>query len=57
MVNIGAVSYVIGGLAFLILTILLLTSWRGRLHGALVVATSVTSTISTWDLPMSLATT
>jgi putative PEP-CTERM system histidine kinase len=45
MVNIGAVSYVTGGLAFLVLTILLITSWRGRLHGALVVATSVTSTI------------
>jgi putative PEP-CTERM system histidine kinase len=56
MVNIGAVSYVIGGLAFLILTILLLTSWRGRLHGALVVATSVTSTIWYFVVAYSAAT-
>jgi hypothetical protein len=41
MVNIGAVSYVVGGLAFLILTILLITSWRGRLQGALLVVSYV----------------
>ena len=45
MVNIAAVSYVFGGLAFLTLTVLLLSSWRGRLHGALVMATTVTSTV------------
>jgi putative PEP-CTERM system histidine kinase len=56
MVNIGAVSYVIGGLAFLTLAILLLTSWRGRLHGALIVAASVTSAIWCFVLAYSAAT-
>jgi putative PEP-CTERM system histidine kinase len=35
MVNMGAISYLIGGGSFLVLTILLATSWRGRLQGAL----------------------
>lgn len=56
MVNVGAVSYVVGGLAFLILTILLLTSWRGRLQGALLVVTSVTSTIWCFVLAYNAAT-
>jgi putative PEP-CTERM system histidine kinase len=44
MVNIGASSYIAGGVAFLILTVLLVTSWRGRLQGGLVVAASALST-------------
>ncbi len=32
-VNIPAVSYAIGAVAFLILSLLLLTAWRGRLQG------------------------
>jgi len=45
MVNIGAVSYIAGGLAFLILTALLATSWRGRLQGGLIVVASALSSI------------
>jgi len=45
MVNIGVVSYLAGGLAFLILTSLLVTSWRGRLQGGLIVAASALSSI------------
>ncbi len=44
MVNIGLVSYVIGGVLFLVLALLLLTSWRGRLQGALLVVASLVST-------------
>ncbi len=45
MTNIGAVSYAIGGCAFLLLSVLLATSWRGRLQGGLFVAASCTSVI------------
>ena len=42
-VNIPAVSYAIGAAAFLVLSLLLLTAWRGRLQGGLLVsATAVT---------------
>ena len=42
-VNIPAVSYAIGAMAFLSLSLLLLTAWRGRLQGGLLVsATAVT---------------
>ena len=39
-INIPAVSYAIGAVAFLVLTLLLLTAWRGRLQGGLLVAAS-----------------
>jgi putative PEP-CTERM system histidine kinase len=45
MVNIGAVSYIAGGVAFLALTALLVTSWRGRLRGGMVVVASALSTV------------
>jgi putative PEP-CTERM system histidine kinase len=45
MTNTGTVSYAIGGGAFLVLTILLATSWRGRLQGGLVVAAACISMI------------
>ncbi len=35
MMNIGAISYGIAALGFLVLTVLLVTSWRGRRQGAL----------------------
>ncbi len=42
--NIGVVSYTLGALAYLALTALLLTGWRGRLQGGLLVtATFVTA--------------
>jgi len=39
-INIPAVSYAIGAVAFLVLTLLLLTAWRGRLQGGLLVSAS-----------------
>ena len=39
-VNIPAVSYAIGAMAFLILSLLLLTAWRGRLQGGLLVSST-----------------
>ena len=44
-VNIPAVSYAIGALAFLVLTLLLLTAWRGRLQGGLLVSASAVTAI------------
>src|SRR3978361_2238118 len=44
VVNVIAVSYGIAAAAFLLLTLLMLTSWRGRLHGmALTAASGITA--------------
>jgi hypothetical protein len=44
MLDLGFVSYGLAATSFLILTLLLLTSWQGRSQGArLVVACAVTS--------------
>jgi len=40
VVNVIAVSYGIAAAAFLLLTLLLMTSWRGRLHGLTLAVTS-----------------
>jgi putative PEP-CTERM system histidine kinase len=45
MSNVGAVSYTIGGCAFLVLSALLATSWRGRLKGGMVVAAAALSCV------------
>jgi putative PEP-CTERM system histidine kinase len=45
MSNIGTVSYTIGGCAFLVLSTLLTTSWRGRFQGGVVVAAACMSSI------------
>jgi putative PEP-CTERM system histidine kinase len=44
-INIPAVSYAIGAGAFLILTLLLLTAWRGRLQGGLLVSASALTAV------------
>ncbi len=44
-VDIGLVSYLVAAGAFLLLALLLLTSWRGRLEGAALVAAVITSTV------------
>ena len=53
MINITCVSYAIAALAFALLSVLLMTSWRGRTHGiALFLATAVTavsSALLAWD--------
>lgn len=41
----GFASYLVGALLFLMLAALLLTSWRGRLQGALLVAAALMSTL------------
>lgn len=50
--SVGAVSHASGALFFLILTTLLLTNWRGRLQGGLLVFASVISAL--WSMAMSL---
>ncbi len=44
-VNIPAVSYAIGAVAFAVLTLLLLTAWRGRLQGGLLVSASAVTAL------------
>ena len=44
-INIPAVSYAIGAAAFLVLTLLLLTAWRGRLQGGLLVSASAVTAL------------
>lgn len=48
MVNIGVISYGITTVSYAILSLLLLTSWRGRLQGALLVSASFMTMI--WSL-------
>ena len=43
--NSAAVSYGLGGVLFVLLTLLLLTTWRGRLQGGLLVLASAVSAI------------
>ena len=43
MPNIGAVSYALGATLFLLLTAVLLTGWRGRLQGGLLVTAAAVS--------------
>lgn len=45
MENIGTISYSAGGLFFFVLTLVLLTGWRGRLQGALLVAATAVTTL------------
>ena len=48
MFDIGIISYSAAALMFLVLSLLLLTSWRGRLQGALLVAACIVTVI--WAL-------
>ncbi len=45
MFNLGTVSYGIAAAAFMVLALLLLTSWRGRLQGALLVAAAAVTAL------------
>jgi hypothetical protein len=45
-ISIGTLSYAAAAAAFLFLSLLLVTSWRGRLQGMLLAAASLTS--ATW---------
>ncbi|HKK14780.1 MAG TPA: XrtA/PEP-CTERM system histidine kinase PrsK [Gammaproteobacteria bacterium] len=50
MPHIGAISYAVGAIAFLVLTLVLLTGWRGRLQGGLLVLAALASTVWAADL-------
>ena len=45
MLDIGVISYSVAALMFLVLSLLLLTSWRGRLQGALLVGACIVTVI------------
>ena len=45
MNNIGVISYAIAAGVFLVLSLLLITSWRGRLQGAMLVSAAVMTSI------------
>ncbi len=44
-IDIGVASYALGALAYLVLTALLLTGWRGRLQGGLLVAATLVTAL------------
>jgi putative PEP-CTERM system histidine kinase len=46
LTNITSFSYIIAALGFLLLSVLLLTSWRGRAHGRVLTLASVTTAVS-----------
>ncbi len=45
MLNIGVISYSASTLAFMALSLVMLTGWRGRLHGALLTTASVVTAV------------
>jgi putative PEP-CTERM system histidine kinase len=53
LTNITSFSYIIAALSFLLLTVLLLTSWRGRAHGRMLtlasLSTAVSSALLAWE--------
>ena len=53
MYSIGAISYGTATVAFLVLSLVMLTSWRGRLQGALLASAAVTTVVwagaATWQ--------
>ncbi|MCW9058186.1 MAG: PEP-CTERM system histidine kinase PrsK [Gammaproteobacteria bacterium] len=50
--SIGTISYTLGALAFLLLTLMLVTGWRGRLQGGLLLAACAGTTV--WALVLAL---
>lgn len=52
MLSIGAISYALGAVLFLLLTAVLLTGWRGRLLGGLLVTAAAVS--SAWGVLLAL---
>ncbi len=53
MHNIGAISYALGALLFLLLTAVLLTGWRGRLLGGLLVTAAAVS--AAWGILLAVS--
>ncbi|MDH5179796.1 MAG: PEP-CTERM system histidine kinase PrsK [Gammaproteobacteria bacterium] len=45
MIGVGEISYTLSGVMYLVLTLLLLTSWKGRLKSGLLLAVTMISTI------------
>ena len=50
MLTPGSVSYLVAGAFFLVLMLLLITSWRGRLQGAVLVAATLMNTVWAFTL-------
>lgn len=50
MLNAGVVSYLSGGILFLILSVLLVTSWKGSLQGGVLVTASLVNTLWAFGL-------
>ena len=49
LVNLGAWGYAFAAVAYLLLALLLITSWRGRMQGGLLLAVAVSSAVwSAW---------
>ena len=44
-INVAALSYALGGIAYVVLAVLLGTAWRGRLQGALLLVTTIVSAL------------
>ncbi|MEX2123372.1 MAG: XrtA/PEP-CTERM system histidine kinase PrsK [Woeseia sp.] len=55
LVNLSAFGYALAGFAFLILSVLLVTSWQGRLPGAMLTIAAVISTLWGFTLAFSVA--
>ncbi|WP_405229990.1 XrtA/PEP-CTERM system histidine kinase PrsK [Lentisalinibacter sediminis] len=53
LASLPAIGYGLAGAAFLILTVLLLTSWQGRLHGALLTAAAGLSAL--WGVALAVS--
>lgn len=45
MIEVGGLSYTLSGVMYLVLTLLLLTSWRGRFQGGLLIVVTAVSSI------------
>jgi putative PEP-CTERM system histidine kinase len=54
LANVSAVGYGLAGFAFLILSTLLVVSWQGKLHGALLTAAAVMSSV--WGFALAVGT-
>ena len=52
LANLSALGYGLAGLAFLILSVLLVTSWQGKLHGAMLACAGIASAL--WGFALAI---
>jgi hypothetical protein len=55
VLTLGTVSYLVAGAFFLVLMLLLITSWRGRLQGAVLVIATFMNTVWAFCLAYEVA--